>query len=56
MIHGGNTVSDTLGCPLYAKNLVGVDEIQGTMEKPIFALVKKALDRGERCTLEIKDC
>ena len=56
MIHGGNTVADTLGCPLYAKNLVGDNAIQGTMEKPIFALVKNALARGEKCTLTIKDC
>lgn len=56
LIHGGNTVDDTEGCPLWADHLVGDDMIQGSKEKELFAIVKNSLARGEEVTLTIKDC
>lgn len=45
--HGGNTHKNSHGCPLVAKNRLDKDTIQGTMEKPLTAAIKKALAAGE---------
>jgi hypothetical protein len=54
-IHGGNTAADTLGCLLVAKNRINIDTIQGSMEKFVTAMVKKAYANGEEVHITIKD-
>lgn len=49
--HGGNNHSNTHGCPLVAKNRLNDDTIQGTMEKPLTAKIKKAISNGENIHL-----
>ena len=45
--HGGNTHTNTHGCPLVAKNRLNDDTIQGTMEKPLTAKIKEAISKGD---------
>lgn len=48
--HGGNDDGDTAGCPLVAKNRIGNNKIQGTMEKPLTEKIQDALQKGEDVT------
>lgn len=52
-IHGGNTIEDTLGCPLLGslKNENGISQCAGVVDK-VFQLVDKA-DRKEEVYLNI---
>lgn len=54
-IHGGNSHENTHGCPLVAKNKLSDDKIQGTMEKPLTAKIKEAIDCGETVLLVVKN-
>jgi len=53
--HGGNTHENTHGCPLVAKNRLSNDMIQGTMEKPLTAKIKLAIESGDRVKLRIRN-
>lgn len=48
-MHGGNTASDSEGCPLCAKNYIEPGHIQGSMEREITALV----DAGKASWIDI---
>jgi hypothetical protein len=52
-IHGGNTHKNTSGCPLVAYKLINDVTIQGSAEKDLTQLIKDAIDRGQRVTIEI---
>lgn len=45
-IHGGNTIKDTDGCVLVAKNRAG-NKIYGSMQDDIFALVSEWIKAGD---------
>lgn len=46
LLHGGNTVADTEGCPLVAYRKLKPDVIQGTASKDVTELVKYFKDLG----------
>lgn len=45
-VHGGNTVNDSLGCPLIAYNRVSETTIQGSAEADVTAYLKKNAPEG----------
>lgn len=45
-LHGGNTHSDTEGCPLVAFNYINDHYIQGTAEKALTAKIEEYLLKG----------
>lgn len=49
--HGGNTHTNTEGCPLVAKKRLNASTIQGTMERELTKRIKAALDEGDTVTL-----
>jgi len=53
MTHGGNTATNTSGCPLVAFNRLDDDTIQGSAESKLFEHVSDALDRGDDVTLHV---
>lgn len=52
-IHGGNTNKDTWGCVIVAKNRIGRDRVQGTMESTVTDMVDKLEKAGHTVWLEI---
>lgn len=50
-IHGGNTHQDTEGCPLFAARRIGERVIQGSQEKALTAMIRKA---GGHATLIVE--
>ena len=50
-IHGGNTHQDTEGCPLFAARRIGERMIQGSQEKALTAMIRKA---GGHATLIVE--
>ena len=50
-IHGGNDHEDTDGCPLFAARRIGERMIQGSQEKALTAMIRKA---GGEATLIVE--
>ena len=50
-IHGGNSHEDTEGCPLFAARRIGERVIQGSQEKALTAMIRKA---GGHATLIVE--
>ncbi len=47
-VHGGNTVDNTEGCPLIAKNFDGDETVWGSLSKEVTAQVQAYLAQGYR--------
>jgi hypothetical protein len=52
-IHGGNTHENTEGCVLAASKRHSIERISGTMEAPLLARIKNALDTGEKVVVDV---
>lgn len=50
-IHGGNTHADTEGCPLFAARRIGERTVQGSQEKAVTEMIRRA---GEVATIVVE--
>lgn len=46
LAHGGNTIADTLGCVLVAKNFINKDRIQGSLKDELRTFVEQKIKEG----------
>jgi len=61
LLHIGNTIKDTLGCPLVNRN-IGINPITGDYQgsdsssvyRALYLIVDAAFERGEECWIEIQ--
>jgi hypothetical protein len=54
-IHGGNTAENTEGCILVARIKDSPDRIHDSEESLVFGRVKKAIDTGDKVSLNIRN-
>jgi len=55
LIHGGNTMIDTEGCILLAKNRIDNDTIQGSLKTEITELIENKINEGYKIELLIEN-
>lgn len=46
LAHGGNTIEDTSGCVLVAKNLINKDKIQGSLKEELRKIIEQKMSEG----------